>query len=230
MSDESGQLSSYAQAAQLVFIGLAAVLVYAFVSSARDGEARASCTALCALHPRYAAQDRLAPDFELPDLDGNKVKLSSFRGKTVVLNFWTKTCRPCLEEMPTLAELADIGKGSGDFVVLGVSIDETGQDARATLQAALGHDPNFPVLVDAQDDVVLGKFGTRLFPETWIIDPNGVIRARVDEARDWSNALVLDVIKMASERRSCDVTFDRGKVTGGRRDICEDAGVLASEN
>src|SRR5688572_15017036 len=91
---------------QVVVAVLAGFATFGFVATAQDGEKRRSCTALCALRPDYSARNRLAPDFELPDLDGRKVKLSSFRGKTVVLNFWTKTCRPCLEEMPSLASLA----------------------------------------------------------------------------------------------------------------------------
>src|SRR5690606_34830923 len=92
--------------AQLGFIVLASLGVYGFVAAASDGESRRACAALCALRPNYAGNNRLAPDFELPELKGGKVRLSSFRGKTVIVNFWTKTCQPCLEEMPSLANLA----------------------------------------------------------------------------------------------------------------------------
>ncbi len=47
-------------------------------------------------------------------MNGQQVKLSSFRGKVVVLNFWTKTCGPCLEEMPSVAELAKIAQSRSD--------------------------------------------------------------------------------------------------------------------
>ncbi len=57
-------------------------------------------------------------------MNGKRVALSSFRGKVVVLNFWTKTCNPCLEEMPSIAELAKIAQGRDDFVVLTVTTDE----------------------------------------------------------------------------------------------------------
>ena len=86
---------SFSQIAQIVVIVLAFFGVYGFVATARDGETRRACTALCALHPDYAARNRTAPDFELPDLDGRPVRLAGFRGKTVILHFWTKTCRPC---------------------------------------------------------------------------------------------------------------------------------------
>src|SRR4051812_35489162 len=95
---------------QLAFIVAAAIVVFGFVSAAKTDQARASCTALCGLRPAYAGHDRRAPDFDLPDLDGKRVKLSSFRGKTVFLNFWTETCGPCKDEMPSVAMLARIAK------------------------------------------------------------------------------------------------------------------------
>lgn len=210
-----------AQIAQLAFIAIASLAVYLFVTAAQDGEARASCSALCALHPNYANQNRTAPDFELPGLDGHAVKLSSFRGKPVVLNFWTKTCKPCLEEMPALADLAQLLAAEG-AVLLTINTDESADDARATLRAVLGRDPAFPVLIDPDASVVNGKFGTRLYPETWVIDPQGVIRARFDGVRDWASPLVLDVVRMVTRPSGCSITFDHGKPRGDRRALCAD--------
>src|SRR4029079_13453119 len=95
---------------QMAFIVLAGIAVYAFVSMAREAETRRACVPACAMHPNYAGRNRSAPDFELEDVNGGKVPLSDYRGKTVVLNFWTTTCQPCLEEMPSLAELAKVLK------------------------------------------------------------------------------------------------------------------------
>lgn len=208
--------------AQLGFIAVAAASVYLFVSVVQDGDARASCTPLCALSPQYAAQDRRVPEFELKDLSGNVVRMSGFRGQTVVLNFWTKTCRPCLEEMPALDELSTILKHEGKkAVVLTISTDDSADDAKATLAAVLGRQPNFLTLVDPDAQIVSGKFGTRLYPETWIIDPQGVIRVRVDGARDWSNALVLNAIDVLGKPLGqCPITFDRGKPHGDARGLC----------
>ncbi len=87
---------------QLGFVVVAGLAMYSFVNAMRDGERRRSCTPACILRPDYAGFDRRAPDFELPTIDGGKFRLSEHRGQVVILNFWTKTCRPCLEEMPTL--------------------------------------------------------------------------------------------------------------------------------
>ena len=63
-----------AQLAQLLVVAAAAFGVYSFARTARDGEARRVCTSLCALAPNYAGRNRLAPDFELPSLTGEKEK------------------------------------------------------------------------------------------------------------------------------------------------------------
>jgi peroxiredoxin len=212
---------------QLAFIVLAGVAVYAFISMAREAETRRACVPVCAMHPDYAGTNRLAPDFELTDADGNKVRLSQFRGKTVVLNFWTTTCQPCLEEMPSLADLAKVVKSAkrDDIAVLTVSTDATKEIALSTLQTLL-HEPKlpFPVLLDPELSVVHDKYGTQLFPETWIIDPRGVIRARFDGAKDWSNAMVLDLIESFERPAACGIEFESGKPSGPEAPICEESG------
>src|SRR5262245_39154730 len=182
---------SFGHIAQAVVAVLAAFAMYGFVATAQDGERRRGCTAICALRPDYAARNRMAPDFELPDLDGRKVRFSSFRGRTVILNFWTKTCRPCLEEMPSLASLAKAVKPHKDIAFVTVTTDESAADARDTLKSVLGgSEVPFIVLVDpGGESVVREKFGTKLFPETWFIDPKGTIRVRFDGPREWDGPL-----------------------------------------
>lgn len=205
---------------QLVFIALSALGVYSFVSAARDGEERRVCSALCSLAPDYAGRNRLAPDLELKDLEGREVKLSEYRGKAVVLNFWTKTCGPCLEEMPSLAELGKILADYPDIELLTVTTDESAEDARNTLRSVLGEDAPFVTLVDSKNEAVRNKFGTRLFPETWFIDPNGVIRARIDGPRDWTSLapLTIQFAKSISGPLSCDVEFEKRSPKGPQCD------------
>jgi peroxiredoxin len=212
----------FARAIELVVIGCAAMGVYGFVTTAKDSETRRACTSLCALRPAYAAQNRLAPDFELPSINGGKVKLSSFRGKVVILNFWTKTCRPCLEEMPSIADLAKALKPHPNVVLLTVTTDESAADARDTMKSVLGGgDPPFEVLVDAENEIVSDKYGTKLFPETWFIDPHGVIRARFDGARSWASPLTVDLAQsLLNPVTQCNVGFDRGQPQGPSAGLC----------
>jgi thiol-disulfide isomerase/thioredoxin len=132
----------------------------------------------------YLGEDRLAPDFTLRDQ----------HGKPVVLNFWTMTCKPCIEEMPSLEQLALVARERGDLEVVAISTDSGWEEVRSLFKP----DSKLKVLFDPDKAVVRGKFGTRLYPETWVIDPDGVIRVRIDGGRDWSAPIALEMIESAS--------------------------------
>ena len=210
---------------QLAFTAVAAVGVYSFLRSAQDGERRRLCTPACALRPHYANANRSAPNFELPTLDGSVKKLSDYRGKVVILNFWTKSCRPCLEEMPSLADFARVVSNDGDIQVITVSTDETPQDAHDTLVSVLGGEPPFVTFVDAENKIVGDTYGTKLYPETWFIDKNGVIRARFDGGRDWMRPLHLEFARSLRGPVTCSITFDQQEPGGAAKDICNDVPV-----
>ncbi len=130
-------------------------------------------------------QAREAPDFELTGLDGKRVKLSSLRGKVVLLNFWATWCPPCVEEIPSLVALRGALKGKG-FELVTVSVDEELPVLKAFLQKHLKHPADLPVLSDPQKRSA-AAFGTEKFPETYLIDAQGVIRQKYIYKRDWSS-------------------------------------------
>jgi peroxiredoxin len=175
---------------------------------------------MCHLLPDYAARNRQAPDFQLPTLDGGLLRLSDYRGKVVVLNFWTRTCPPCRQEMPDLAELAHAGRERGDFVVLTVNTDDSAESANEILQALLGGPPPFPVALDPDREVVTGKYGTRLLPETWFIDTKGVIRARFDGKREWTDPMVTDLIESIRGVQPCRIELLNQEAVAGPAWIC----------
>jgi thiol-disulfide isomerase/thioredoxin len=214
----------FAQLAQATVIVLAAFGVYGFVATAKDGEARRACTALCAMKPNYSSRNRLAPDFELPSMrDGQKKRLSDYRGKVVILNFWTKTCRPCLEEMPALAQLGKALLRHPEIALVTITTDESAEDAKETLKSVLGgSNPAFEVLIDSEATIVREKYGTKLFPETWFIDKQGVIRARFDGPREWDSALPIDVALSLSTPLPCEVTYSQGRPTGAHASFCDE--------
>ncbi len=203
------------------FVLAAGAAVYGFVTVAREGETRRRCSPVCITKPDYAAANRRAPDFTLKDMNGKDVSLSSYRGKVVILNFWTKTCGPCLEEMPELAELSHILKDRSDVVMLAVSTDDGPNDVRDTLKSVVHEDPlPFTVLFDPDSQTVAKKYGTHLFPETWFIDKRGVIRARFDGARAWSNAAVVELIDQLRGGDYCPVEMREGKALGDGAKLC----------
>jgi peroxiredoxin len=213
--------SPYAPVAHLAFVAVAAVGVYSFVSVSKEGETRRRCAPTCLLRPSYAGYEKKAPSFTLKDIKGNDVSLESYRGRVVVLNFWTKTCGPCMEEMPDIAELTRILAPRRDVAVLTVSTDETAEDAASTIKAVLREEAPFPVLMDPESQVVTGKFGTSLYPETWIIDKSGVIRARFDGAREWSSSAVVQLVDQIRGGGYCPATAENGRFVGEGARICD---------
>jgi len=218
---QNEQPSPYGPVAMIVFVVLAAVAVYSFVTVAKEGEARRRCSATCLLHPNYAGFERKAPNFTLKDTRGHMVSLDSYRGKVVVLNFWTKTCGPCMEEMPDIAELAKIERAHDDVAIVTVSIDDGPDDVRDTLKALLREDPPFPILFDPEDKTVREVYGTRLFPETWIIDKEGVIRARFDGAREWNSSAALELVEQIRSGGFCPLDVKQGHAQGEGSRLCE---------
>jgi thiol-disulfide isomerase/thioredoxin len=128
-----------------------------------------------------------APDFTVSD--GQKtVSLSQFRGKPVVLNFWATWCPPCVEEVPSIVAMQ---KEMGDkIVVLAVSIDV---DNDAYTQFTAKRMPGVLTVRDG-DQKVSSLYGTYGWPETYIIDPNGVIRRKLIGAQDWTSPEMIDYL------------------------------------
>ena len=210
------------QIAQIALAAMASVAVFSLVRTGIDAESRRMCAPLCALRPDYAGRNRLAPDFELDKISGGSGRLSDYRGQAIVLNFWSKSCRPCLDEMPSLAQFAKVLKAHGDISLLTISTDDSVDDARTTVLSVLGGDPPFVVFVDPDAKVVTGKYGTKLYPETWFIDKHGIIRARVDGARDWSLPLPFRYATTLLAPTGCDIRVTRGVPHGRWAPLCDE--------
>jgi len=148
----------------------------------------AAALALLALSRRGP---RLAPDFAVPDLAGQAVRLSAFRGKVVLLNVWTTWCAPCREEMPSMERLHARLRGR-DFQLLAVSQDEGGKSVVEPFVRELGL--SFPILVDP-DRQVGERYGVWGYPESFVIDRNGYVVERVIGPRDWSSSQAVAAIE-----------------------------------
>jgi peroxiredoxin len=129
-----------------------------------------------------------ALDFTIQD-GQSKVTLSQFRGQVVVLNFWATWCPPCIEEMPSLVEMQRRFKAKG-VTVLAVSVDV---DESAYRQFVKDHNVNLLTVRDP-DQKSSALYGTFKFPETYIVDRNGVIRRKFIGAVDWTAPEVTDFL------------------------------------
>jgi peroxiredoxin len=123
-----------------------------------------------------------APNFSLPELDGQMVSLTDYRGKVVLLNIWATWCPPCVEEMPSMEKLYQELKGEG-FEILAVSIDESG--AQDVLPFMKKHKLSFPALIDLKV-TIKDLYQTTGVPESFIIDKDGILIEKVIGPRNWA--------------------------------------------
>jgi len=116
---------------------------------------------------------RAAPDFNLPDASGRTVRLSDYKGRTVLLNFWATWCGPCQLEIPWFIEFEQKYRDRG-FAVLGVSMDEDGWRPVKPYITKMGM--NYRVLLGNETTAKLYG-GVDSLPTTLLIDRDGRIAA-----------------------------------------------------
>ncbi len=138
-----------------------------------------------------------APAFELRDLGGSTVSLAQFKGKVVLLNFWSTLCAPCVAEMPSLNRLSLSLKEQG-LVVLSVAIDSTDGPVR---DFAANTKISFPVLVDREKEVFFDDYAGPSLPASYLIDRNGVIVETVSGAREWDSPEMKNKVLSVLERK-----------------------------
>ncbi|HUM05690.1 MAG TPA: TlpA disulfide reductase family protein [Terriglobales bacterium] len=150
----------------IVIAAIVAAMLYGGIYAARKNRATGSVSS--------KLRGQTAPDFELKSLDGKNVKLSDFRGKAVLLNFWATWCGPCKIEMPWFVELQK-EYGPEGFEVVGVAMDDPADEEEiAKFAKDLG--VNYTVLVGT--DAVGDSYNVNVFPTTFFIDRDGKLVAR----------------------------------------------------
>jgi thiol-disulfide isomerase/thioredoxin len=118
-------------------------------------------------------RNRSAPDWQLKDLDGKPVKLSDFKGKVLILNFWATWCPPCRKEIPTFVSLQKQYAPKG-LAIVGVSLDEKGPGVVTPFVAKMGI--NYPVVM-GDPKIAADYGGIAVVPTTFVIDRNGKVVA-----------------------------------------------------
>ena len=120
-------------------------------------------------------QGQLAPDFSLAALDGTMMKLSDYRGKAVLLNFWATWCEPCKIEMPWFVEL-QTKYGPQGFQILGVAMDDATNKEISDFAKKMS--VNYPIMIGKE--AVGNQYGGLPFlPSTFYIDREGKVVDRV---------------------------------------------------
>ncbi|WP_379967964.1 peroxiredoxin family protein [Ectobacillus sp. sgz5001026] len=117
---------------------------------------------------------QVAPDFELQSVIGTNTKLSDYRGKVVILNFWASWCPPCKAEIPELVNYYEAHKNE-QIEIVGVNLTKSESNSGVVKDFVKNNSMTFPILLDEQ-----GKIGdlyrTITIPTSYIIDKNGVIQ------------------------------------------------------
>jgi peroxiredoxin len=178
-------------------VGALAILAFAgYATAVSDGLARHALAEWRLIAPDFEAADpaaaKVVPDFDLTDRWGKPVRLSQFASADLLLiNIWSSGCRVCIEEAPSLSDLdrkiGDLGRAA----LITIAIDEGWKDVAHHFPQGT----DLRVLFDPADEVGRGVFGTKAYPETFVLDRQRRIRARFDGKRPWHSRLMMDYLE-----------------------------------
>jgi len=127
-----------------------------------------------------------APDFTLQGEDGKTYRLSDYRGKVVVLNFWATWCPPCRYEMPSMERAHKKVQGE-QIVLLAINVGESDDKV---FEFTGQYPVTFPLLLDL-DGAIIRKYPVIGLPTTFVIDPHGVVTHRAIGSREWDDERML---------------------------------------
>ena len=165
--------------AALVFL-IVLIAVGLFVRSCQEESVNAT--------PLSQLEEFGASDFKLPDVtNGQLTSLSEFRGSITIVNFWATWCSPCAEEFGSMLKLVD--KFQGQVKILAISIDENKKDIVNFMKAFEVSTPDLIVLQDLGQNLAK-KWGTKMLPESYILNRDHKLIKKVASTADWSSPSV----------------------------------------
>lgn len=151
----------------------------------------ASCESKLETETQKMVVGQLAPDFVLDDLKGKTWKLADLKGKVVLVKFWATWCPPCREEMPTLEALYQ-SMPREEFEILAILTNDDPRLAERFVQRA---GVTFPILIDP-DSKVAASYGVTGVPETFIVDPYGMLREKFIGGRPWDSPMARKLVSI----------------------------------
>ena len=131
-----------------------------------------------------------APDFHLNDADGNTHRLSDYRERVVIVNFWATWCPPCRAEMPSMQRAWEQLQAEG-IMMLAINV---GEDEDTIFQFTASYPVDFPLLMDL-DSKVTGAWPVRGLPTTFVVDTQGRLVYRAIGGREWDDPDLLKAVR-----------------------------------
>ncbi|WP_102692902.1 TlpA disulfide reductase family protein [Rummeliibacillus pycnus] len=122
--------------------------------------------------------NQTAPDFQLKTLDDKKVKLSDYKGKIVILNFWATWCPPCKAEIPQMEKYYKKQAKDDGVEILAVNLTKADKDKAYIRDFVKSYEMTYPVLLD-EDGEQQRQYEIVTIPTTFFIDKNGKIQKKV---------------------------------------------------
>jgi len=132
-----------------------------------------------------------APEFAIKDETGKELKLSDYRGQVVFLNFWYTTCEPCRQEMPDM-ELVNRVFKERKFKMIPVSVDTNFDDVKKFYGDFKLI--TMPMYLDPGKQIA-NRYNVYKFPETYIIDGNGIVLKHYIGGKSWSNSSYMSTLE-----------------------------------
>ena len=120
----------------------------------------------------------LAPDITMTNLAGEEVKLSDYRGKKVILNFWATWCPPCKAEMPHMQKYYDENNEKQNVEIIGFNMTFSGDSIKNVEQFVASYKLTFPIYTTF-DDNIINQYEILTMPSTFFIDEEGRIHRKV---------------------------------------------------
>lgn len=144
--------------------------------------------------PDALVEGRRFPALTLTNFDGTHESLERYRGRLVILNVWATWCAPCRHELPGLERLHR-KLDAERFAVVGLSVDTEGDIAQEYL---LKHGITFKNFLDADAALVRRVLEVRVYPDTFILSPEGVLLRRIVGERDWDRPELVEILEAAA--------------------------------
>jgi len=134
-----------------------------------------------------------AYDFEFTSLKSERLRLSSLKGKIIVLNFWASWCGPCVEEIPSMMDL--VSKMNGDLILVAISMDSDKNEMESFLKSFPGITQENIYVAWDDSKAIRQLYNVERLPESYIIAPNFKLTRKIIGEIKWNSDDALEFMR-----------------------------------